>query len=367
MSEKCCSDRIAGNTQTTAQGIALIDQLEREHCLNREEMAYLIASQCPELQDYAQKKARAVCDSRYGKRIFIRGLIEFTNYCRNDCYYCGIRRSNACAERYRLQEEDILACCREGERLGFRTFVLQGGEDPYYTDERMVSLIRQIRQEHPDCAITLSLGERERSSYERLREAGADRYLLRHETAVESHYRKLHPRELSLEHRKQCLRDLKEIGFQTGCGFMVGSPGQTAEYLAEDFWFIHELQPEMVGIGPFIPHQDTPFAGEEPGGLEQTLYLLSLLRIQQPDVLLPSTTALATIHPQGRERGILAGANVVMPNLSPMGVREKYLLYDGKKSVGGESAEGLSELKKRMEKLGYQVVVDRGDHCTSTA
>lgn len=342
----------------------MIDQLEREHCLNREEMAYLIASQCPELQDYAQKKARAVCDSRYGKRIFIRGLIEFTNYCRNDCYYCGIRRSNACAERYRLQEEDILACCREGERLGFRTFVLQGGEDPYYTDERMVSLIRQIRQEHPDCAITLSLGERERSSYERLWEAGADRYLLRHETAVESHYRKLHPQELSLEHRKQCLRDLKEIGFQTGCGFMVGSPGQTAEYLAEDFWFIHELQPEMVGIGPFIPHQDTPFAGEEPGGLEQTLYLLSLLRIQQPDVLLPSTTALATIHPQGRERGILAGANVVMPNLSPMGVREKYLLYDGKKSVGGESAEGLSELKKRMEKLGYQVVVDRGDHCS---
>lgn len=356
------SNRIAENRLSTAQGIALIDRLEQEHCLEREDMASLIASQCPELQDYAQKKGRTVCNAWYGNRIFIRGLIEFTNYCKNDCYYCGIRRSNACAERYRLQEDDILECCREGERLGFRTFVLQGGEDPYYTDDRMVHLIRQIRQAHPACAITLSLGEREKSSYERFLEAGADRYLLRHETAVESHYRKLHPRELSLEHRKQCLRELKEIGFQTGCGFMVGSPGQTAEHLAEDFRFIHELQPEMVGIGPFIPHQDTPFAGEKPGNLEQTLYLLSLLRIQQPDVLLPSTTALATIHPQGRERGILAGANVVMPNLSPAGVREKYLLYDGKKSVGGESAEGLSELKRRMERIGYQVVVDRGDH-----
>lgn len=345
-----------------SEGKKLIDRLEQERCLNRDDLAALIAANSTELREYAGRKARAICDTWYGKDIYIRGLIEFTNYCKNDCYYCGIRRSNSCAVRYRLREEEILSCCREGWNLGFRTFVLQGGEDPYYDDDRMVSLIQQIRREYPACAITLSIGERERESYERFREAGADRYLLRHETAVESHYRQLHPAELSLEHRKQCLRNLKEIGFQTGCGFMVGSPGQTAEHLAEDFLFIKELQPEMVGIGPFIPHQDTPFAGAEPGSLELTLYLLSLLRIQQPDLLLPATTALATIHSQGREMGIQAGANVVMPNLSPVGVRDKYSLYDGKVCTGEESAECRHCLQSRVESIGYRIVVDRGDH-----
>lgn len=256
-----------------------------------------------------------------------------------------------------------MACCREGEKLGFRTFVLQGGEDPYYTDERIVALIRQIRATHPDCAITLSIGERERESYERFWKAGADRYLLRHETAAELHYQKLHPRNLSLKHRNQCLWNLKEIGYQTGCGFMVGSPGQTVEHLAEDFQFIRELHPEMVGIGPFIPHCDTPFAGETQGSVELTLYLLSLLRIQQPDLLLPATTALATVHPRGRELGIEAGANVVMPNLSPVGVRDKYTLYDGKVCIGDEAAKCRNYLEKRIESVGYHIAVDRGDHC----
>lgn len=255
-----------------------------------------------------------------------------------------------------------MACCREGEQLGFRTFVLQGGEDPYYTDDRIADLVRRIRDAHPDCAITLSIGERDKASYERFFEAGADRYLLRHETATDTHYRQLHPHSLSLKHRKQCLRTLKEIGYQTGCGFMVGSPYQTAEHLAEDFRFVKELQPEMVGIGPFIPHQDTPFAGEAQGSLELTLYLLSLLRIMQPDLLLPATTALATIHPRGRELGIEAGANVVMPNLSPVGVRDKYSLYDGKVCTGDEAAECRYCLERRVESVGCHIVVDRGDH-----
>lgn len=347
---------------TVKEGMRLIDRLEKEHGLPGAEMAALIDANCLELRDYARARASTIRDREYGKDIYIRGLIEFTNYCKNDCYYCGIRRSNAKARRYRLTEEEILECCWEGERLGFRTFVLQGGEDPYFTDERMVRLIRRIRAGYPDCAITLSIGERSRESYERFYEAGADRYLLRHETASEEHYQKLHPSDLSLKHRKQCLWDLKEIGYQTGCGFMVGSPGQTAEHLAEDFLWIKELHPEMVGIGPFIPHSDTPFAEEVQGSLELTLYLLSLLRIQQPDLLLPSTTALATIHPKGREWGIQAGANVLMPNLSPAGVREKYALYDGKASTGDEAAEYKEHLQERMKRIGYRIVTDRGDH-----
>lgn len=348
---------------TVEEGKRLIDRLEQEHELSKAEMAVLIDANCPELRDYAKVKARAIGDKQFGRNIYIRGLIEFTNYCKNDCYYCGIRCSNAKAERYRLSREDIMACCREGKKLGFRTFVLQGGEDPYYTDDHIVDLIRQIRADYPDCAITLSIGERERESYERFLKAGADRYLLRHETAAESHYQKLHPHNLSLKHRKQCLWNLKEIGYQTGCGFMVGSPGQTAEHLAEDFQFIRELQPEMVGIGPFIPHSDTPFAKEIQGSMELTLYLLSLLRIQQPDLLLPATTALATINPRGRELGIEAGANVVMPNLSPMGVRDKYALYNGKVCTGDEAAECRKCLEKRIESVGYHIVISRGDHC----
>lgn len=355
-------DVLEASRLPVGEGRCLIDRLEQERGLPKPKMAALIASNCSELREYAGAKARAIADARYGKGIFIRGLIEFTNYCKNDCYYCGIRRGNAKAKRYRLSVEDVMACCKEGERLGFRTFVLQGGEDPYYTDGRMVELIRRIRAAYPECAITLSIGERERESYERFWEAGADRYLLRHETADESHYRVLHPYNLSLAHRMQCLKNLKEIGFQTGCGFMVGSPGQTARHLAEDFAFIGQLRPEMVGIGPFIPHHDTPFANEARGSLELTLYLLSLLRIQQPDLLLPATTALATIHPRGRELGIEAGANVVMPNLSPTGVRDKYSLYDGKACTGDEAAECRNCLERRIESVGYHVVVGRGDH-----
>ena len=280
---------------------------------------------------------------------------------RNDCLYCGIRRSNRLAERYRLTDEQILACCDQGYRLGFRTFVLQGGEDPRDTDERMCALVSEIRRRFPDCAITLSLGERSRESYQKLYDAGADRYLLRHETADFSHYAMLHPPELSPAHRQQCLRDLKDIGFQVGAGMMIGAPYQTTAHLIADLRFLQELGPHMIGIGPFIPHKDTPFRDCPPGTLEDTLHLLGILRLMFPKVLLPATTALGTIHPLGREMGILAGANVVMPNLSPTDVRGKYLLYDGKICTGDEAAECHRCMEARMERVGYRVAVSRGD------
>lgn len=340
---------------------ALIDKLESENRLDREEWIRLIQGWTPKLAQYLFEKARKIRQMHYGTDVYIRGLIEFTNYCKNDCYYCGIRRSNAQAHRYRLSQEQILQCCRQGYDLGFRTFVLQGGEDGYFTEERMVRLIREIRKDYPDCAITLSIGERSYDSYLAFFNAGADRYLLRHETWDTAHYQLLHPPALSAEHRRQCLWDLKKIGYQVGTGYMVGSPFQTAENLADDMLFLEKLNPQMVGIGPFIPHHDTPFKDQPAGTLELTLYMLGLIRLLLPKVLLPATTALGTIDEKGRELGILAGANVVMPNLSPENVRKDYLLYDNKICTGSEAAECRNDLENRMHAIGYQVVSHRGD------
>ena len=339
----------------------LIQKLRQTQSLAKEEWISLIENRTPELADYLFEQAREVREAHYGKDIYIRGLIEFTNYCKNDCLYCGIRRSNKNADRYRLSKEEILECCEHGYELGFRTFVLQGGEDGYYTDERVAEIVSEIKEKYPDCAVTLSIGEKSYDSYKRFYEAGADRYLLRHETYNCEHYSKLHPAELSSKVRQQCLWDLKKIGYQVGTGFMVGSPYQTAEHLAEDMLFIKELNPQMIGIGPFVPHHDAPFAKEQGGTLELTLYMLGLLRLMIPKALIPSTTALGTIDPNGRELGILAGANVVMPNLSPRNVREKYLLYDNKICTGDEAAESLENLKIRMKKINYDIVVSRGD------
>ena len=339
----------------------LVDKLEAQNSLNREEWIQLIEGRTPKLAPYIFEKARKIRQAYYGTDVYIRGLIEFTNYCKNDCYYCGIRRSNSRAHRYRLSEEQILRCCHQGYTLGFRTFVLQGGEDGYFTDERMVNLVKEIRKNYPDCAITLSIGERSYDSYLALFEAGADRYLLRHETWDEEHYRLLHPPALSAKHRQQCLWDLKKIGYQVGTGYMVGSPFQTAENLADDMLFLEKLNPQMVGIGPFIPHHDTPFKDQAAGTLELTLYMLGLIRLMLPKVLLPATTALGTIDEKGRELGILAGANVVMPNLSPENVRKDYLLYDNKICTGSEAAECRMDLENRMHAIGYQVVCHRGD------
>ena len=339
----------------------LIDKLEQEGILSEEEFVTLLDTYTKEDAEYAKEKARNIADSVYGKEVYIRGLIEFTNYCKNDCLYCGIRRSNKNAERYRLSKEQILECCEHGYELGFRTFVLQGGEDAYFTDDRLEQVVKAIRGRYPDCAITLSVGERSYESYKRLFDAGADRYLLRHETYNPEHYGQLHPAELSAKSRQQCLRNLKEIGYQVGCGFMAGSPYQTVEHLAEDMMFLAELKPHMVGIGPFISHKDTPFAKEPSGTLELTLYMLGLTRLLLPEVLLPATTALGTIASNGRELGIMAGANVVMPNLSPSMVREKYLLYNDKAYTGLEAAESVRDLQDRMRTIGYEVVVSRGD------
>ncbi len=378
---------------------ALIEKLDRDHWLSDKELLALVkagpagidgadldggnpagngeaaadvpkaAADVPKPEAEEAKAAAALLAEKadrlrrqiYGNQVYVRGLIEMTNYCKNDCYYCGIRRSNRDCDRYRLTEEQILACCREGYELGFRTFVLQGGEDAWFTDERLEALIGEIKKGFPDCAVTLSLGERSPESYERLRQAGADRYLLRHETATKSHYETLHPETMSFENRMASLRILRSLGYQVGCGFMVGSPGQTAEHLAADLAFIRDFQPDMCGIGPFIPHHATPFGNESAGTLEQTVYLLSIIRLLVPGVLLPATTALGTIDPVGREKGILAGANVVMPNLSPVAVRKKYELYENKICTGEESAQCRGCLAGRMASIGFEIVTDRGD------
>ena len=342
----------------------ILSKIEQEQMISREELEELLTTTDQELIEELYRRARATAGKYYGKEIYLRGLIEFTNYCKNNCYYCGIRCGNEKAQRYRLTMDQILSCCESGWELGFRTFVLQGGEDGYYTDEKLVSLIRGIKEIYPDCALTLSIGEKSEESYRAYREAGADRYLLRHETACEEHYRKLHPAEMSGENRRNCLRILKKLGYQTGAGFMVGSPFQTVDDLVEDFLFLKELDPEMVGIGPFIAHQDTPFHDRESGTLEDTLFYLALLRLMLPNVLLPATTALGTIHPKGRELGVRSGANVVMPNLSPVSVRKKYMLYDGKICTGDEAAECRYCLSRRMEAIGCQIVTDRGDYRT---
>ena len=339
----------------------LIDRLEKEHSLSYDEYKQLLDERTPQLAEYAAKKAVAARQAVYGNDVYVRGLIEVSNICKNDCLYCGIRHSNKNCSRYRLSEEEILSCCDEGYELGFRTFVMQGGEDPFFTDELLCDLIGKIKKKYPDCAVTLSLGERSKESYQALFDAGADRYLLRHETADPTLYRKLHPEAMSFENRINCLKSLKEIGYQTGCGFMVGAPYQTNSSLAADLKFVEQFRPAMCGIGPFIPHGATPFAEFKAGTLEVTLFLLSLLRLMDPGLLLPATTALGTIDPTGREKGILAGANVVMPNLSPVSVRKKYELYDNKICTGEESAQCKSCLSRRMESIGYKIVTARGD------
>ncbi|MCQ2460415.1 MAG: [FeFe] hydrogenase H-cluster radical SAM maturase HydE [Ruminococcus sp.] len=339
----------------------IVEKLYKTGDLSDSELKSLIECGDEKTAELLRKYADETRQKHYGKKVFLRGLIEVSSYCKNDCLYCGLRRSNKNAERYRLSREEILSCCETGYELGFRTFVMQGGEDSSFTDDFMCSLISEIRQKYPDCAITLSLGERSYESYKRMKDAGADRYLLRHEAACGELYSKLHPSEMSLENRKNCLKNLKELGYQTGAGFMVGAPYQTTENIIEDLRFLQELQPQMIGIGPFISHHDTEFAECENGSLYLTLRLLGIIRLMFPKVLLPATTALGTINPQGRELGLKTGCNVVMPNLSPVKVRKKYDLYDNKICTGEESAECRGCLERRVNSAGYEIVSERGD------
>lgn len=339
-----------------------VERLEGSEALSSEALRSLLVMPDGDASTYLQECARRVAQSRFGTSVYVRGLIEVSNYCRNNCYYCGIRKGNPEVVRYRLGKDDILECCRHGYSLGFRTFVLQGGEDPRQTDDFVVDVVSAIRALYPDCAITLSLGEKSREAYERFFQAGANRYLLRHETYNAVHYCQLHPAEMSRDNRLRCLHDLKDIGYQTGTGIMVGSPGQTVDDIVADLLFIRELAPQMIGIGPFIPHHATPFALEKAGSVELTLRLLSILRLMHPRALIPATTALATLSPEGRNRGILAGANVVMPNLSPLSVRQKYELYNDKAALGAESAEGLQALQKELDRIGYRIDYGRGDY-----
>ena len=341
--------------------LTLLSSFEYDNDLNKKKLDKKEKIEIKELKKYLREKARDKADKVFGKYIFMRGLIEFTNYCKNDCIYCGIRKSNKKVERYRLNKKEILECCKIGYDIGFRTFVLQGGEDNFFNIERISNIARAIKKEFPDCALTLSIGEKEEEYYKELKNNGANRFLLRHETADSEHYSKLHPKYMSLENRKECLRFLKSLGFQTGTGMMIGSPFQKLENIAGDLIFMQEIKPEMIGIGPFLPHKDTPFANEKIGELELTLILISILRLIFPLSLIPATTALGTIKEGGRELGILHGANVVMPNLSPMNVRKKYLLYNNKISTGTESAEGVELLRDSIDKIGYVLTGARGD------
>lgn len=341
--------------------IDIINKLYKEHNASREELVYLLDNITDEDKEYLIEKANDIRMQNYSNKVYMRGLIEFTNYCKRDCMYCGIRKSNKNADRYRLTFDEIIQCADIGDKLGYKTYVLQGGEDAYFTDERMIEIIKEIKKRHPNNAITLSLGERSYESYKKLYEAGADRYLLRHETASKHLYDKLHP-GASFEERMQCLRNLKEIGYQAGAGFMVGLPGQTNEDLVNDLLFVKEFRPEMCGIGPFIPQKDTPLGEETGGTLEKTVVMLAIIRLLLPDVLLPASTALGSVDPLGREKGIKAGGNVVMPNLSPTEVRDKYALYDGKICTGDEAAECRMCIEGRMRRFGYEVEVNRGDN-----
>ena len=340
----------------------LVDKLEKEHILTVDEFTFIIDNVSDDDREYIRSKAQGIAKSKFGNKVYTRGIVEFSNICKNDCYYCGIRKSNKNFERYRLTTEQILDCCEAGYEYGYRTFVLQSGEDLYFTDEIMCDIVSAIRKKFPDCAITLSIGERSKESYQKLFDAGANRYLLRHETANKELYEKLHPSFMSFDNRMQCLRDLKDIGYQVGAGMMIGAPYQTLRNLAEDLVFLGEFKPHMVGTGPFIPHKDTDFRNEKAGTLEMVLLCLSLVRIMLPNVLLPATTALGSINPIGREKGVLAGANVIMPNLSPTEVRKNYLLYDNKICVNDASSQCKNCINARMIKIGYEVEVCRGDY-----
>lgn len=339
----------------------IIDRLYKNNNLNGEELLYLINNIDDTNKEYLRTKANETRFKYYGDKVYMRGLIEFTNYCKNTCTYCGIRVFNKKVDRYRLSTEDILNCCSEGYRLGYRTFVLQGGEDPYFTDDKIVEILKGIKEKFKECAVTLSIGEKSYESYKKFYDAGADRYLLRHETASKVLYEKLHP-GMNFENRRRCLRDLKNIGYQVGAGFIIGLPGQTNEDFVKDLLFLKELEPHMVGIGPFIPQCDTPLGNEKGGTVEVTVLMLSIIRLLLPQVLLPATTALGTIDPMGREMGLKAGANVIMPNLSPIGIRKKYALYDGKVCTGDEGAEYKIAIKNKIENIGFTLDMSRGDN-----
>ncbi len=342
----------------------LLNKLYQENNLSKEEIVYLLKNLDEEHKNILFVYAYQTCMKYYGNKVYMRGLIEFSNICKQDCLYCGIRASNSHVDRYRLSKDQILSCCQEGYRLGYRTFVLQSGEDFWYTEEKLIEIIKSIKKLYPDVAITLSIGERDYVTYKHLLEAGADRFLLRHETASRHLYEKMHP-NMSFDNRRNCLKDLKELGYQVGAGFMVGLPEQTEEDLAEDLLFLKELEPDMIGIGPYIPHNDTPLKGSKGGTVEDTLVILAFTRLLIPECLLPSTTAMGTLHPKGRERALKVGANVVMPNLSPTSVRAKYELYENKICTGDEAAHCRGCIERRINSAGFEVDMGRGDSLKS--
>jgi biotin synthase len=345
--------------------INMIDHLAQTHHLSEQDALYLLDHLSMKEFAYLMEKSRLLTDQIYGKEVFFRGLIELTNVCSMGCYYCGLQCTNQQVQRYRMSAQEVLATVETGYQLGFKSFVWQGGEDSALSDEWLCDLIRQFKFNYPDCVVTLSIGERSRASYQALYDAGLDRYLLRHEAANKALYQRLHPEWMSYDHRMQCLSDLKEIGYWVGCGFLVNPPTQTNEDLVADLMFIQEFKPHMCGIGPFIPHPDTPFKNDIAGNGDQTAVMVALVRLLNPEVLLPATTALATVDPKGRLKGLNAGGNVVMPNLTPADVRKFYEIYAQKKNWGDEAAENVKRAKQDIENLGYQPALTKGDHISA--
>ena len=340
---------------------AILERLALRGEASHAELVQVISRADEGMLAYAMGLAREIADDTFGRKVYLRGLVEISNRCSGGCYYCGLRAENRIVNRYSLSEEEIVAACTRGYELGLRSLVLQGGE--IKSDGKDIAdVVRRIKTEMPDVAVTLSLGEQSEDVYDLWRRAGTDRYLLRHESATKEHYERLHPERMSFETRMRCLYTLRSMGYQIGAGFMVGSPFQREEELAREVEFLLELRPEMVGIGPFIPQSATPFAEKRRGGVEQTLLMVSLARLALSKALIPSTTALASSDSEGTARGIMAGANVVMPNITPLRYRPDYAIYDGKKSFGTESAEGLTELCGVLQRVGYQAAMERGDH-----
>jgi biotin synthase len=297
---------------------------------------------------------------RYFKdEVHIRGIIEFSNYCMKNCFYCGLRRDNKTIERYRISEDEIIDTALKAGELGYKTILLQSGEDGGYTIEGLCAIIKRIRS-NLDCAITLSLGEKSFDEYRSLRDAGADRYLLRFETSDRGLFNKLKP-DSSYENRLDCIKNLKKLGFQVGSGFMVGLPGQTYEILADDILLLRELDLDMIGIGPFLSHHNTPLGNSASGTLDLTLRALAIIRILMPDVHIPATTAMGTVEKGGREKALQCGANVIMPNVTPIKYRKYYEIYPNKICIDDAPSDCRACIEGMLKSLGRAAATNKGD------
>lgn len=335
----------------------LIEKASTLHRLEREELIALLEDE--NCNQNLFEAADSVRKNFVGDEIHLRGLIEFSNICKNNCCYCGLRRDNRKISRYRLENAEILELAAHGAAMGLKTIVLQSGEDAYYGCERLCEIIRGIKR--LNVALTLSIGEKSLEDYQAYHAAGADRFLLRIETTDRTLYER-HDPEMSWEARRQCLTDLRRAGLEVGSGCLVGLPGQTVASLADDILFFKEIEADMIGIGPFIPHPDTPLGDASGGRLETALKVMALTRLLLPDINIPATTAMETLAQDGQIRALKAGANVIMPNITLTDYRRYYELYPGKSATGYTPDESLKKVVAKIESIGRKVALGFGFH-----